>query len=132
MAYTEEYMALRIIVCLAGFYSWNPAVGSSCSYLDVGDYVCVDILGYTITTTSTTSGGISTPSPIQSGMVCDCDKFHLVQPGDTCSAVASTAGISLDDFYAWNPAVGTSCAYLDMGDYVCVDIPGVTPTATAS
>jgi hypothetical protein len=65
-------------------------------------------------------------------MVSDCDKFHLVQPGDTCSAVASTAGISLDDFYAWNPAVGTSCAYLDVGDYVCVDIPGVTPTATAS
>ncbi|KAJ6019443.1 hypothetical protein N7522_001510, partial [Penicillium canescens] len=36
--------------CLADFYSWNPAVGSSCSYLDLGDYVCVDILGYTITT----------------------------------------------------------------------------------
>lgn len=65
------------------------------------------------------------------GMVSDCDKFYLVQSGDGCANVASAAGISLADFYAWNPAVGTSCAYLDVGDYVCIDIPGVTPTATA-
>jgi hypothetical protein len=64
-------------------------------------------------------------------MVSDCDKFYLVQSEDGCASVASAAGISLADFYAWNPAVGTSCAYLDVGDYVCIDTPGVSPTATA-
>ena len=122
-------MASAAGISLTDFYAWNPAVGSSCAYLDVGDYVCVDIIGYTVTTT--TSGGVSTPSPIKTGIVSDCDKFYLVQSGDGCASVTFAAGISLADFYAWNPAVGTSCAYLDVGDYVCIDIPGVTPTATA-
>ncbi|OJJ48046.1 hypothetical protein ASPZODRAFT_141589 [Penicilliopsis zonata CBS 506.65] len=124
-------------ISLATFYAWNPAVGTSCAYLDVGDYVCIGVLGGTTASpttgsvTSTTTGdGISTPSPIQTGMVSTCDEFHLVVSGDDCATIAADAGISLDTFYAWNPAVGTSCAYLDLGDYVCIDIIGYTPTTT--
>jgi len=65
-------------------------------------------------------------------MISTGDKFHLVQSGDSCAAVASAAGISLSEFYAWNPAVGSSCSYLDVGDYVCVDIIGSTVTATST
>ncbi|RAO73092.1 uncharacterized protein BHQ10_009104 [Talaromyces amestolkiae] len=127
-------------ISLATFYSWNPAVGSSCAYLGLGDYVCIDIIGYTITTTtasatatSTTTGdGISTPSPIQTGMVSTCDQFHLVVSGDECATIAADAGISLDTFYSWNPAVGSSCAYLGLGDYVCIDIIGYTPSTTTT
>lgn len=76
--------------------------------------------------------GISTPTPIQTGMVSSCNKFHLVVSGDTCAAVAATAGISLANFEAWNPAVGATCEFLDVGDYVCIGIIGVTPTSTTS
>ncbi|KAJ9374868.1 CAZyme family GH18 [Paecilomyces variotii] len=72
----------------------------------------------------TTSSGtkVSTPSPIQTGMVSDCDDFHLVVTNDTCASVADVAGISLSDFYAWNPAVGSKCLYLALGDYVCIGV----------
>ncbi|KAL6235925.1 hypothetical protein BDW75DRAFT_250559 [Aspergillus navahoensis] len=124
-------------ISLADFYAWNPAVGSSCAYLDLGDYVCVGVIGtsaaVTNTTTTTTGNGISTPSPIQSGMVSSCDSFYLVESGDTCAAIAEDHGVSLVDFYAWNPAVGTSCAYLGLGDYVCVGImESVSSSASAS
>jgi len=45
--------------------------------------------------------------------------------------IASSHGISLASFYAWNPAVGSTCATLIAGDYVCVNVIGAT-TTTAS
>ena len=122
-------------ISLADFYALNPAVGTSCAYLDVGDYVCVGTIGSTATTSvlSTTTGdGVTTPTPYQTGMADNCDKFYLVSSGDGCAAIATDEDISLADFYAWNPAVGTSCAYLDVGDYVCVGTIGSTATATAT
>ncbi|RAH71405.1 LysM peptidoglycan-binding domain-containing protein [Aspergillus aculeatinus CBS 121060] len=120
-------------IALSDFYAWNPAVGSSCADLDVGDYVCIGATGTVTTATATSSGtGIVTPAPIQTGMTATCDAFHLVVAGDTCSVIASDAGIALTDFYAWNPAVGSSCADLDVGDYVCIGIEGGTTTATAT
>ncbi|KGO58766.1 Peptidoglycan-binding Lysin subgroup [Penicillium expansum] len=102
---------------LSSFYSWNPAVGSSCAYLDVGYYVCVDAV----------------PSPVQSGITESCSKFDLVESGDTCASIVSTYNIPLSSFYAWNPAVGSSCAYLDLGYYVCVGTDSSTvATSTTS
>ncbi|KAJ5939135.1 hypothetical protein N7466_002269 [Penicillium verhagenii] len=118
-------------ISLADFYAWNPAVGSSCAYLGLGDYVCVGVIGSTVTATPTSTGdGVSTPSPVQTGMVSTCDSFYLVVSGDSCSAIAADADISLTDFYSWNPAVGSSCAYLGLGDYVCVGVIGSTATTT--
>jgi hypothetical protein len=34
----------------------------------------------------------------------NCNRFHLVEEGDGCWAIANDAGIALDDLYAWNPA----------------------------
>jgi LysM repeat protein len=120
-------------VGLSDFYAWNPAVGTSCQYLGLGDYVCVGVIATTsITTTTTTGDGITTPTPIQTGMVATCDSFYLVVSGDQCGTIASNEGISLADFYAWNPAVGTSCQYLGLGDYVCVGVIGATSTTTST
>jgi hypothetical protein len=124
-------------ISLADFYAWNPAVGTSCESLDLGDYVCIDIIGVTPstttpTTTTTAGNGITTPTPYQTGMATNCDSFHLVISGDECATIALEAGVSLADFYAWNPAVGTSCESLDLGDYVCIDIIGVTPTTSTT
>jgi LysM repeat protein len=125
-------------ISLATFYAWNPAVGTDCADLELSEYVCVDIIGYTITsvtataTTTTTGDGVSTPSPIQTGIVSTCDKFYLVVSGDTCDSVASDAGISLTTFYDWNPAVGTDCADLEVDEYVCVDIIGYVASSTTT
>ena len=126
-------------ISLTTFYDWNPAVDTSCAHLDIGDYVCIGIIGQATTTTTTTSttsstsnNGISTPTPIQTGMVSNCNSFYLVKSGDSCSAVAASYSISLSTFYAWNPAVGSSCQHLDIEDYVCVGIVGYTATTTTT
>jgi hypothetical protein len=62
------------------------------------------------------------PSPSQSGMVKNCNKFHKVVSGDTCSTIATAAKITLANFYKWNPAVGSSCKTLFLRYYVCVAI----------
>jgi LysM domain len=120
-------------ITLANFYLWNPAVGNTCASLIAGDYVCINIIGGTTLTskTSTPTNGITTPTPIQTGMTSSCNTFYLVQPGDQCGTIASTHGISLSNFYLWNPAVGGSCATLFAGDYVCINVIG-GPTITAT
>jgi hypothetical protein len=113
-------------ISLAEFYAWNPAVGSTCATLDLNDYVCIDIIGVipssttTATSTTTPANGITTPTPYQTGMATNCNKFHLVVTGDQCGTIASNAGISLTEFYTWNPAVGSTCATLVLNDYVCI------------
>jgi LysM repeat protein len=121
-------------ITLASFYAWNPAVGSTCTSLIAGDYVCVNIIGGTTLTTSTSkspTNGITAPGPIQTGISGSCNAFYLVQSGDQCGTIASSHGISLASFYAWNTAVGSTCATLIAGDYVCVNVIGGT-TTTAS
>jgi hypothetical protein len=122
-------------ITLTEFYSWNPAVGTNCEYLDLGDYVCVDVIGVTPSQTSTETmiptstvlgDGIPTPTPYQTGMVTNCDTFHLVVSGDECGDLATDYGISLTQFYNWNPAVGSSCQYLELGYYVCVGVETCT------
>ncbi|TQN66015.1 putative peptidoglycan-N-acetylglucosamine deacetylase, partial [Colletotrichum shisoi] len=55
-------------------------------------------------------------------MTKNCKTFHLVVGGDTCYDIAAKAGITLTNFYAWNPAVGSSCASLWGQYYVCIAI----------
>jgi hypothetical protein len=47
---------------------------------------------------------------------------------DSCSPIVAEFGITLAEFYSWNPAVGSSCTTLLAGYYVCVGIPGITTT----
>ncbi|KAK7184907.1 LysM domain-containing protein [Paraphaeosphaeria sporulosa] len=105
-------------VALNDFYSWNPAVGSSCGTLQPDYYVC--IAGpKTATPTPTPTKG-STPTPVQSGISKTCKKYYLVKSGDGCYNIAQAAGITLDNFYAWNPAVGNACGSLWPDYYVCI------------
>lgn len=132
-------IAANTSISLDDFYDWNPAVGSDCASLWPDYYVCICIGGsatttlVTSTTTTTTSdNGITTPTPTQSGMVSDCDDFYLVVSGDSCYDIAADAGISLDDFYDWNPAVGSDCASLWPDYYVCTGISGTATTTVAT
>ncbi|KAH8163292.1 hypothetical protein CIB48_g4954 [Xylaria polymorpha] len=126
-------------ISLSNFYAWNPAVGSSCTTLIPGDYVCVGIITSSVTTTTTTTkatttsgNGVSTPTPVQTGITTNCNLFYLVQSGDVCDTIVAQYGIALSNFYAWNPAVGSSCTTLIPGDYVCVGVIGSTATTTTT
>ncbi|KFY40196.1 hypothetical protein V495_05576 [Pseudogymnoascus sp. VKM F-4514 (FW-929)] len=120
-------------VSLSDFYLWNPTVGSSCGSLWAGYYVCTGVIGGPTSTKpsvpSTTSpgNGITTPTPIQPGMTTSCGDFRLVQINDQCGSIAASAGISLRQFYAWNPSVGTACSTLYAGNYVCVGLTTCAP-----
>jgi LysM repeat protein len=99
-------------------------VGAACPDLDLNDYVCVGAPGATQTTTTTTTAtsttGTPAPSPIESGTISTCKTYHLVVQGDYCALPEENYGITATQFNAWNPDVGTSCADLDLGEYVCV------------
>lgn len=114
-------------------YKWNPAVGSDCTSLWVGYYVCVGVPGTPTTLTTTTKATTTAPTgptPTQSGITSKCTNYYLVSSGDTCANIVSKYGtFSLSDFYSWNPAVGSDCSGLWTGYYVCVGVPG-TPTTT--
>ncbi|WQF75116.1 Putative LysM domain-containing protein [Colletotrichum destructivum] len=73
-------------------------------------------------TTTRPSNGVETPQPTQPGMVDNCNKFYFVKQGDTCQVVTSGAGITLDQFYAWNPSVGSTCSGMWTNVHVCVGV----------
>lgn len=82
--------------------------------------------GATTTTSSfastTTGGSVDPPAPTQPGAVSSCMKWHEVVSGDGCWAIANEYSISLDDFYKWNPGVGSDCSKLWSGYAVCVGV----------
>ncbi|KAF4331818.1 peptidoglycan-binding lysin domain protein [Fusarium beomiforme] len=107
------------------FYSMNLVVKEDCTGLAMGIWYCVSIWpdgdypldpadaddadsDFSATSTSedkSTSAintASSTPSPIQTGMVSNCDSSYKVQGGDGCWAIAHDKNINLDDFYKWH------------------------------
>ncbi|CAG7555730.1 unnamed protein product [Fusarium equiseti] len=120
----ENYYKLPI----AKFLEWNPDVGKTCQYLLAHYWVCVMTDDYKPAPSPTSpSNGIKTPSPIQDGVHKNCNKFHQVQKTTTCASINSYYNLPLNDFYSWNPSVGTKCQSLLVGYWVCVSIVGWTP-----
>ncbi len=125
------------------FVLWNGGVGGmACTSLQAGTYACIGVTGTVTATTVTTptavvgANGIATPTPTQSGMVTNCNKFVKVNPGDTCNIVAFYNGpISTENFVLWNGGVGgIPCTNLQAGTYACIGVTGTvtaTPTPTA-
>ncbi|ERS96514.1 uncharacterized protein SPSK_01129 [Sporothrix schenckii 1099-18] len=91
----------------------------------------------TTTKTSTTSSSTSSmtgskPAPTQAGLAANCNNFHLVVKGDSCSKIESSYGVSAADFLTWNPALQSNCLGLLTGYYVCVGVPGGTTAVQPS
>lgn len=84
----------------------NPYIDTaSCNNLWLGYCVCVGVL----------------PSPIQEPVDAGCTQYDKVSPSSTCDTIASANGISLAEFYEWNPSIDrTRCNNLWLGYYVCV------------
>ncbi|KAL4787166.1 hypothetical protein BJX76DRAFT_29083 [Aspergillus varians] len=129
---------------LSQFLGWNPAVGSDCSGLVATYYYCVGVpgLGGSSTTTTATSTSTSTrtsttasgPTPTQTGIISACTRYHKAVDGDSCTGIVQQYGtFTLDQFLAWNSAVGADCAGLWLGYYYCIGVPGTaTKTSTST
>ncbi|KAM0511970.1 hypothetical protein ACHAPE_009326 [Trichoderma viride] len=111
---------------------------TGCINIIAGYYYCVSVPGAskvtttTTTSTKTTGNGISTPTPIQTGMTTSCNKFYLVQSSNSYAVIATTYNMPLATFYSWDPAVGLSCATFNVGYYVCVNAISYTPPKTTT
>jgi LysM repeat protein len=117
-------VASRNGISLSDLQKWNTGLGSDCLNLQANVYVCVGIIGQppvtTTVTTTATGNGIPTPTPTQPGISPNCDRFYKVQPGESCLTIASSNGLSLDQFYSLNTGVGPNCESLWSGTYACV------------
>ncbi|KAJ3532274.1 hypothetical protein NM208_g8514 [Fusarium decemcellulare] len=109
-------------ITLADFVKWNPAVGKDCSNLWKDTNACGGVVGSNPTPTQTAGNGVKTPSPIQSGMVKNCVKFHPVKSTTTCQGILDYNKITLANFVKWNPAVGKDCSNLWKDTYACVAV----------
>ncbi|QKD52295.2 uncharacterized protein FOBCDRAFT_238586 [Fusarium oxysporum Fo47] len=106
-------------ISFADFYAWNPAIGSKCTTLWVDYNVCVGVVGQKPTPTQP-SNGVTTPSPIQSGITKNCKKFHQVKSTTTCASIQNYYKITMANLFKWNPAIGSTCKSLWVDYWVCV------------
>ncbi|TDZ15613.1 LysM domain-containing protein [Colletotrichum orbiculare MAFF 240422] len=114
-------MARQYGISMTQFLAWNPKAGASCGGLWADAYACVSIIGHEPTPVQP-GNGVATPSPIQSGMVANCKTFHFVRSDESCRIIADKFGITVANFVAWNPAVGSSCAGLWANTYACIAV----------
>ncbi|KAF2261302.1 hypothetical protein CC78DRAFT_522009 [Lojkania enalia] len=134
-------------ITIAQFFEWNPAVGADCGNLWTNYRYCVSPPGGVTptasgTTPTPTQTGVATPSPVQDGQPANCNAWYKAVAGDGCWSIANTAFITLDQFYEWNPAVGSDCSNgIWLNYYYCVGTTNnpqptrssnsVTPTPTS-
>ncbi|KAF3182240.1 hypothetical protein EYR41_010704 [Orbilia oligospora] len=128
------------------FIKWNPSLkkGVCDEVILPGTNYCVGIQQATTKTTTTAKptkptkpmtpgNGVSTPSPIQTGMIKTCNKFHFVAEGQSCPNIVSKyPGISIDLLFKWNPAIGKTCTGMPPKTHICVGVIGGTPTTKAT
>lgn len=76
----------------------------------------------TIVTSTTQAPDAGPPGPTQSGIVSNCNKYTVVQAGGSCAAIESQYGITFAQFFGWNPAVGSNCENLWIGEAYCVGV----------
>ncbi|KAJ5404288.1 hypothetical protein N7509_004159 [Penicillium cosmopolitanum] len=84
---------------------WNPSLGSACTLI-LDQYYCV---------------AIKTAQPMP-GTINTCKTWHLAIDGDGCWSIEQKYGITTTQFNKWNPQVGSDCANLWLGYYVCVGV----------
>ncbi|KAH7228396.1 LysM domain-containing protein [Fusarium solani] len=127
-------------ISLVDFFKWNPEVDKACTNLWLGAYACAGVIGSTPKPTTTAKptvtqpgNGISTPTPIQAGMVSNCNKFHIIGSTTTCQGIIDYNKITMANFKKWNTGINSACPNLWLGSYACVRVIGGTspaPTTT--
>ncbi|KAK5659631.1 hypothetical protein OQA88_835 [Cercophora sp. LCS_1] len=115
----------------------NPSVGTNCSKGVEDDYCyCVGVPGTPAARTAAPipipTGTVPEEEPVltQPGITPECVRLQIVHVDDTCERIASRNRISVEDFLAWNPSVGTGCAGLVPDYHVCVSVTDDEATTT--
>ena len=114
----------------SSLYSWNPALGENCENLWLETDYCVAGPGWSTVyygmdtttpapsstsasaTATVTRSAVTPPAPTQSGAAPDCEAWYVAVDGDNCQLIVDRYGITLSQFYAWNPAVGSKSRVL--------------------
>lgn len=112
-------------ITMAQLRGWNPALREDCGNLLPNTAYCVSgpAPGTTPTPTPTPTGSPTTPpGPTQSGIAAKCNRYVLQKTGVFCADMAQAAGISLNQLYAWNPALGNDCSGLWVGYAYCIGV----------
>ncbi|KAH7010891.1 uncharacterized protein B0I36DRAFT_257223 [Microdochium trichocladiopsis] len=142
-------------VPVADFLFWNPSLTAGCGNFLVGRSYCIEApvsappapttttattapttTTRTTSTTTTTrptvpTNGIETPVPTKPDMVTNCDRFHLVEAGETCADIARDNGITLQQIITWNK-LNSGCIDIWAEYWVCIHIVGLSTTTTTT
>ncbi|KAK8131957.1 hypothetical protein PG999_000130 [Apiospora kogelbergensis] len=124
--------AARNDITPAQLYAWNSVLGadgSSCNTaLWANEWYCVGVSGGPTktsappaTTATATTTSVVPPGPTQTGIPGNCNAYAIPISGDGCWSFADRNGITLDNFYKWNPAVG-ECANFWGGEAYCIGV----------
>ncbi|KXJ89087.1 hypothetical protein Micbo1qcDRAFT_184765 [Microdochium bolleyi] len=126
-----DVLAKKYGISLSQFRSWNAEVNEQCTNLWLDYYVCVHVPGAPTTTVKTTTVQTtpppseptnSGPQPQMPGIVANCKKFHKVQDGEGCWAIYTNAGITFEQFRAYNTQINEQCTNMWKDVFVCVGI----------
>ncbi|KAI0206818.1 LysM domain-containing protein [Astrocystis sublimbata] len=124
-------------------FDLNPVLGENgancATQVWLGYYYCVATKGdgsgpgpTPTTTSSPTPTGTPKPTNTQAGIDPNCNRFVVAKSGDSCSSLASGAGIELAQFYKWNTVLGENgedCNTQVWADYYyCVGVSTTTTT----
>ncbi|KAJ4297054.1 hypothetical protein N0V88_003971 [Collariella sp. IMI 366227] len=97
-------------ITMTQFQSRNTEINADCTNLWFDYSVCVRV------------GASSSPEPKVSGTVGNCRWYYQITFGEGCWDIYTNAGISFDQFRAWNTYVNAKCTNLWLGYYVCVGV----------
>lgn len=61
-----------------------------------------------------------------------CTKQYIIRSGDTCSSIASAAGITSAQLMSANPQINSACTNLIVGEALCLFVSTVTSTTSTS
>ncbi|KAJ4230945.1 hypothetical protein NW759_002928 [Fusarium solani] len=125
----ELILLMFYMFSLEDFVKWNPSVGKECSKGIVeNQWYCVGVPG----SPTTRTGIIPSPTPVpkedqtQKGMAKNCNRTWQVTKHDTCDSIIKHIGITEEQFFAWNPAVGDAknhtCDNLKIQYWVCIGV----------
>ncbi|KFY72525.1 hypothetical protein V499_07338 [Pseudogymnoascus sp. VKM F-103] len=122
-------IASSVGVTIAQLASWNTQIGGTACTGIWADYnICTGVIGGTPTSPG---NGIATPTPVQPGMVTNCNKFYKVKAGDTCVTIASSASVTVAQLATWNTQIGgTACTGMWADYNICTGVIGSTPNPT--
>lgn len=74
-------------------------------------------------------GVIETPSPRAAGEIANCTSWFEMETFYTCEDVLNLYSLTVGEFYAFNPSVGSGCEAMTAGSYYCIstNVDGTPP-----